>query len=165
MELESAVRRYLLADPTITSYVGNRIYIDRLEAPVEPHGHRAIVIYRATGWAETETYEGAAGEFPTLILDCWADNTRDDDGEILRTDRLPNSRAVWRAAHRKLHNPPRGRVWGASASNPGLLVISSTLWFHATSIEGPHTSRTGTPLGEAGITTATYALHVANLAA
>lgn len=163
MEVESAVRRYLLTDPTLTAYVGNRIYIDRLETPVAPLGLRALVLYRASGWAQTETYEGAAGEFPTLVIDCWADNTRTADGEILRTDRLPNSRAVWRAAHRLLHNPPRGRVWGATSSNPGLLVNTSSLWFHATSIETGH--RTGIPLGEAGVTTATYALHVANLAA
>ena len=164
MEIESAVRRYLLGDPTIAGYVGNRIYIDRLEEPVAPAGLRAIVLYRATGWAETEKYEGAAGEFPTLVVDCWADNTRDTDGEILRTDRLTNSRAVWRAAHRLLHNPRRGQVWGASGSNPGLLVASSSLWFHATSLEGAG-QRTGIPLGEAGVTTATYAMHVATLVA
>jgi hypothetical protein len=164
MELESAVRRKLLADSTVTAYVGNRIYINRLEEPVAPAGHRALVIHRGPGWAETEHYEGAGGEFPTLILDAWSDNTRDADDEILRTDRLTNSRAVWRAAHRVLHNPRPGQIWGANGSNPGLLIVTSTLWIHPTDLEG-NGQRTGTPLGEAGITTATYALHIATLVA
>jgi hypothetical protein len=161
MEIEAATRRRLLGDSTVTGYVGDRVWPFRLEDRVDPHGHRAVVVYRGPAWAETDRYEAAAAEYPTLVVDCWADCTRDDSGEILRTDRVQAAFAVWRAVHRLLHNPPRGQMWGQVGSNPGLLVNTSTQWFGPTHLEGDGIKRTGIPLGDAAVVTATYALNVA----
>lgn len=163
MELEPAVRRRLLADPTITSYVGDRVSLHRLEDRVDPHGLRAVVLYAGPGWGDTERYEGAGGEYPTLVVDCWSDCTRTGDGDIARLDRVQNAKAVWRAVHRVLHNPPGGQVWGEVGSHPGLLVNTSTLWFYPTHLEGADVSRTGIPLQDAAVVTASYALNVAVL--
>lgn len=162
MEIEAAVRRRLLADPTVTGYVGDRVWMFRLENRVDPLGQRAVVVYRASGWAQPERYEGAGAEFPTLVVECWADCTRDGDGEIAHTDRVANALAVWRAVHRVLHNPRRGQVWGAVGSNPGLLVNTSSLWFEPEHLEG-RGERRGVPLGDAACVPATYALNVAVL--
>lgn len=163
MELEPAVRRRLLEDPTIRGYVGDRIYIHRLEDRVDPLGLRAIVLYAGPWWAEADRYTGAGAEYPTLVADHWADCTRTGDGDIARLDRVQNAKAVWRAVHRVLHNPPRGEVWGAVGSNPGLLVNTSTLWFAPSALEGAEVRRTGTPLQDAAVVPATYALNTAVL--
>ena len=163
MELEPAVRRRLLADPTVVGYVGDRIYPHRLEERVDPLGLRAIVIYAGPWWGDAERYESASAEYPTLVVDCWADCTRDEDGNIARLDRVQNAGAVWRAVHRVLHNPPRGEVWGEVGSNPGLLVNTATLWFRPGAIEGADAKRTGTPLQDAAVVSATYAMGVAVL--
>lgn len=159
MELEPAARRRLLADITVAGYVATRVYTDRLEEPVQPMGLRAVVLTRGPSWSNSDTYEGASAEFPTLVVDCWADCTRDDTGDIARTDRATNARALWRAVHRLLHNPRRGQIWGRVGSNPGLLVNTSTQWLAPAVLEGG--TRRGTPLGDAAIVTATYALNVA----
>jgi hypothetical protein len=161
MELPPAARRRLLTDDTVRGYTGDRIYMDRLEKPVAPLGARAVVLYAGSAWASSETYEGAGAEFPTLIVDCWADCTRDDTGDIRYTDRVGNARALWRAVHRLLHNPRRGQIWGRVGSNPGLLVNTSTQWVAPTTIETG--TRRGIPLGDAAIVTATYALNIALL--
>jgi len=163
MELEPAARRQLLADATVSGYVGDRAYLYRLEDRVDPLGLRAVVIYAGPWWADADRYEGASMEYPTLVVDCWADCTRNGDGEIVRMDRIQNARAVWRAVHRVLHNPPRGMIWGATGSNPGLLVNTSSLWLGPTHLEGANTTRTGIPLQDAAVVTATYALNVAVL--
>lgn len=163
MELEPAARRHLLADPTVTGYVGDRVDPHRLKDRVDPHGLRAVVLYRSEPWSETDRYQGASAEYPTLIVDCWADCTRDGDGEIRHTDRVPNAYALWRAVHRVLHNPPRGQVWGQVGSNPGLLVNTSTLWGGPSHLEGPDVRRLGITLGDAAVVTASYALNIAVL--
>lgn len=165
MELEPAVRRRLLAEPTITSYVGDRVFLYRLEDRVDPLGLRAIVLYAGPWWAEADRHEGAGGEFPTLTVDAWADCSRTPDGEIAHLDRVVNAKAVARAVHRILHNPPRGQVWGAVGSNPGLLVNTSTLWLASTHLEGSDTKRTGIPLGDAAVQPATYAFNTALISA
>lgn len=164
MELEPAVRRRLLADAAVTGYVGNRVHLYRLEDRVDPLGLRAVVLYAGPSWSETDRYVGAGAEYPTLVVDCWADCTRDGDGEILHMDRIGNAKAVWRAVHRVLHNPERGQVWGEVGSNPGLLVNTSTQWFGPTHLEGSEVRRTGTALQDSAVVTATYALNVAVLA-
>lgn len=165
MELEHAVRRHLLADTTVTGYVGNRIYAHRLEDRVDPLGLRAIVLTPGPWWGEPDRYEGAGAEYPTLTVSCWADCTRTEDGEIAQLDRVRSARAVWRAVHRVLHNPARGQVWGATGSNPGLLVNTSSLWLQSTPIEGADTRYLGIPLGDAAVQPATYAFNVAQLVA
>lgn len=165
MEVEAAVRRRLLADTTVTGYVGDRIYLHHLEHPVAPLGLRAIVLFSGPWWAESETYTGAGAEYPTLTVGCWADHTRDGDGEIRFQDRVRNAKAVWRAVHQVLHNPPRGQVWGAVGSNPGLLVNTSSMWLMGTHLEGPTVRWAGTPLGDAAVQPATYRLNVAQLVA
>lgn len=165
MELEPAVRRKLLADPTITGYVGDRVYLYRLEDRVDPLGLRAIVLAAGPWWAEADRYTGAGAEFPTLLVGCWADCTRNADGEITHLDRVQNAKAVARAVHRVLHNPPRGQVWGEVGSNPGLLVNTSSLWLSSTHLEGKDVHWLGTPLGDAAVQPVTYALNVAQLVA
>lgn len=165
MELEPAVRRRLLADPTITAYVGDRVWLHRLEDRVDPVGLRAVVLYAGPWWAESDRYEGAGAEYPTLVTDCWSDCTRTGDGDIARMDRIANAGAVWRAVHRVLHNPPRGQVWGEVGSNPGLLVNTSSLWFRPAAIEGADVRRTGVPLQDAAVVSATYAMNIALLVA
>jgi hypothetical protein len=163
MELESAVRRRLLADATVTGYVGDRVYLHRLEDRVDPVGLRAIVLYAGPWWGESERYVAASAEYPTLVVDCWADCTRTGDGDVARLDRVQNAKAVWRAVHRLLHNPPRGEVWGEVGSNPGLLVNTSTLWFAPSALEGAEVRRTGTPLQDAAVVSGTYAMNTAVL--
>jgi hypothetical protein len=124
---------------------------------------RAIVLYAGPWWAEPDRYEAASAEYPTLVVDCWADCTRTGDGDIARLDRVQNAKAVARAVQRVLHNPPRGEVWGEVGSNPGLLVNTSSLWFAPAAFEGAEVRRTGTPLQDAAVVSGTYAMNTAVL--
>jgi hypothetical protein len=162
VELEAAARRHLLTDSTITGYVAGRVEPFRLKRRVDPHGTRAIVIERGPAWSETERYEGASAEFPTLAIRCWADSTRDNDGNVTSLNRVENAYAVWRAVHNFIHNRRPGQIWGRTGSNPGLLVNTCSLWAGPTHLDGQG-SINGVPVGEAAVVTASYAMNVAHL--
>ena len=162
MEIEAAARRHLLADNTVNGYLAGRAYAFKLKTLVTPHGHRALVLYRGNPWAQTERYEHAGAEFPTLVLDCWSDHSRDGDGEMLHPDRVQNAYALWRAAHNLIHNQRPGTIWGRSSSNPGVLINTCSLWAGPPHLDGEG-HRTGIPVGEAAVVTAVYALNMATL--
>lgn len=128
MEVEAAIRRRLLSDPTVAGYVGERVFTHRLHDGVDvgETGRRAIVVRRVGGWATPDPV--TTQEYPLVALDCYAGDSRDGEGNITAFDATSSAYAVWRAADRLLHNPERGTWWGAIGSNPGLLVVTSQRW-------------------------------------
>jgi hypothetical protein len=122
VEIESAVRRHLLADPTVNGYADGRIYRHRLEEKVDGTGLMAFVVLRNNGWATP--YPTQDQEFPIVRVECWADPSRDAEGQVLRSDGPDKAWAGARAVVRALRWPVRGEMMGAVGSNPGLVVIS-----------------------------------------
>ena len=121
MELESAVRRHLLSCQALNGYVAGRVFRHRLEEKVDGTGNMAVVVRRGRAWAPLDTVRIV--EFPTLIVDFYADPSRTVDGLISQADAEDRAFAMYRAANPDLHGA-RDEWWGAWGSNPGLLVIS-----------------------------------------
>lgn len=166
MEIEAAIRRRLLNDPTVTVYVVDRVFTHRLHDGVDLDntGRRAIVVRRAGGWATPDPV--TTQQYPILSVDCYAGNTRDPDGNIAAFDATSSAYALYRAVDAVLHAPERGTWWGAVGSNPGLLVIASQRWaepYAETSsdlLRGRAT--TGEELGSATVVVARYAVTCAH---
>jgi hypothetical protein len=122
VELETAARRHLLADDTCKGYVSGRVYKYRLEEKVDGTGKTALVVSRNNGWATPDPIGSC--EYPILRVDCYADPTRDDTGEIRKLDALDKAYAVARAVKRAFYWPHRGRFMGGVGSDLGLMVMS-----------------------------------------
>ena len=109
MELETAVRRHLLDQNPITNLVQKRIWkfkmrlFDETGAPkaLEGSGLAAIVVKRRSGWAVPLTDK--TSEFPLLVVECWADNSREDDGTITALDSEDRAAQLFREVDRILH--------------------------------------------------------------
>jgi hypothetical protein len=125
MEVESAVRRYLLGSDPVRGYVQTRVFKFRLQERVSGDGRRAVVVRRSNDWARPDPI--TSQEMPIVLLDIYADETRTPDGEIARSDAEDNALAVYRVIDPILHGL-RGVWMGAYGSDPGLMVISSQRW-------------------------------------
>lgn len=162
MEVEAAIRRRLLDDPTVAGYVVDRVFTHRLHDGVDLDGtgRRAIVVRRAGGWATPDPV--TTQEYPLVSVDCYAGNSRDADGNITAFDATSGAYALWRAADRLLHAPERGTWWGAVGSKPGLLVIASQRWGEPYAETASDLLRgratTGEELGGATVVVARYAI-------
>lgn len=161
MEIETAVRRHLLALPSATGYVSQRVYKFSLLDHVQGTQQRAIVVRRSNGWASPDTVQSS--EYPILVVDFWADPTRDEDGNKVADDAVDKAYAVFRAVDKDLH-AKRDEWWGAGGTNPGLRVISCARWaepFHMTGQDqhGSGPKFDGVPMGDCGVVVAQYAIH------
>jgi hypothetical protein len=162
MEVEAAVRRRLLDDPTVAGYVADRVFTHRLHDGVDldSTGRRAVVVRRVGGWATPDPV--TTQEYPLLSVDCYAGNSRDSAGNVAAFDATSGAYAVFRAADAVLHAPERGTWWGAVGSNPGLLVVASQRFaepFAETSsdlLRGR--ASTGEELGSATVVVCRYAI-------
>jgi hypothetical protein len=122
MEMETAVRRYLLDHPLSAGAVGRRIYKRRLVETVEGTGLAAIVVDRGPGWATPDAVQSP--EFPRLLLDVHADPSRAAGGEIAADDAIDKALGVHRAVKPMFVFPQlRGMRIGGFGSRLGLLVV------------------------------------------
>jgi hypothetical protein len=163
MELPAAARRYLMQQPSVTGYVGNKAYKHQLWDHVDQTGGRAIVVRMAGGWEQPDRVQSS--QFPVLAVDCWSDCSRDPAGEKLQEDALDNAWAVYRAVDPVLHRA-RNAMWGASGSDEGAFVVECMRWqepFHQTKGDGGQYAA-GLPyqveMGESAVVTVQYAVHL-----
>lgn len=121
MEIDSAVRRELLADPTVAGYVGDKVYRHTIwERLDNVNGARAILVKRQGGWAVPDRIK--TPEWPQILIECWADADRDTDGEVKADNGMDNAFAVYRAVDNFIHSRAPGR-WGQTSTNQGIQVI------------------------------------------
>lgn len=101
MEVETATRKVLIADPTVNGYVSGKVYKYRLEVPVDGTGGLAIVVRRNGGWTNPDPINTA--EFPLVEMLLYCDSVRDTAGEITTRDGEEGAWALFRAVDRRLH--------------------------------------------------------------
>jgi hypothetical protein len=155
------VRRWLLAAASVTGYVGPRVYKFRLLERVSGEGRRAIVVRRSNDWARPDSVQ--TPENPIVLVEVYADETRNPDGTIKRSDAEDNCLAVYRAVDPLLHGL-RGMYLGAVGTNPGLMVVSSQRWSEpilqrANELHMQDERRYS--IGDGALLTAAYAMQVA----
>lgn len=120
MEVEAALRRFLLDQAVVTGYVGTRVWKDKLEDVIDGSGQRALVVGRVGGWAPPQLRN--TQEYPIVRVEFWADHTRNEDGSIRTEDGLTSCYAMYRAIDPLLHGK-RDVRWGVTGSSEGLLII------------------------------------------
>lgn len=130
MELVSAARRAMLADPTIAGYVQSRVFKYRLEEVVDGTGRAAVVLKQSGGWSQPDPRSPM--RYPLLMVRCYADPTRDAlTRTMLRADAEDRALALHRAVDRFIfaNGDGAGRTWGAGPDGTGgLAVIDASLW-------------------------------------
>lgn len=139
MILSLAARNYLASQPSVTSLVGSDstwgpwIFEDRPRLIVENTGKCLIVVTKDGSWASANDYNTA--RFPRLIIDIWADPTRNADGSLRKEDAKAKIEAVYKAVDKCLHlvnkSLPGGIsvMWGTSAqvaNRTGIRIDAST---------------------------------------
>jgi len=161
VELETAARRMFLADATVNGYVAGKVFKFELLQHVTGTGGRAVVVRRSAGWASPGLR--SQSEFPTLLVENWADCTRTPDGEVATSDALDNAYALYRVTNRLIHGI-RDVVWGAGGDGLGVRVISAERAGEPahSSVQGSGGggASTNTPLDETAVVIASYSLHI-----
>lgn len=72
MEIEAALRRYLLSDDTMAGYCGRKIYTYEIsDDELNGSGGVAIAIRRVGGWTAPQLLN--TQEYPLVNIQCWAD--------------------------------------------------------------------------------------------
>jgi hypothetical protein len=162
MELPAAARRLLMQQPAVTGYVGSKVFKHELWDHVDRTGGRAVVVRLAGGWDTPDRVQSS--QFPVLAVDCWADCSRNGDGDKAAEDALDNAWAVYRVVDPVLHRV-KNAMWGASGADPGAYVVECFRWQ-----EPYHQSRDDQPgaglpyrveMGETAVVVAQYAVHLA----
>lgn len=125
MELETAVRKLLLASDAVTGYVGTKVHKFRLDGVLDGTGGRAVVVRRVGGWARPQQVN--TGEYPLLEVQCWADHDRDETGGIAEATAEEKAWALWRVVDPLLHGCT-GAVWGEEDDRAGLEVLTCSRW-------------------------------------
>jgi len=125
MELETAVRKVLLGDATVTGYVGAKVHKHRLDGVLDRTGGRAVVVRRVGGWNRPNDI--TTQEFPLLEVQCWADHDRDANGDLATANAEEKAWALARAIDPLLHGK-RGVTWGEEDDRPGLPVDGCSRW-------------------------------------
>lgn len=162
MELPAAARRLLMQQPSVTGYVGSKVYKHKLWDHVDRTGGRAVVVRMAGGWETPDRIQ--TSQFPILAVDCWADCSRDGAGDKAAEDALDNAWAVYRVVDPVLHRV-RNAMWGASGADEGAYVVESFRWqepFHQTKQDQAGAAVPySVDMGEAAVVVAQYAVHLA----
>lgn len=157
MELETAVRRHLLADATVASLTSKQVWKYRLEERLDGTGKAAVVVRRDGGWSQPN--ELRPNEFPLLVVDCYADVSRDEYRNALMLDAEDRASALYRAVDRALLAPGRGQWWGGYGSDRGLMVNSVQRWGEPVFISQAD-QHSGAPLGDVVYMQARYGFDV-----
>lgn len=168
MELESAARRMLLGRSDVRGYVQERVFKDKLLEQVQGTGRSAVVVRTAGWWSPADDVQTV--EFPVLVVEFWADCTRDELGNKAQGDAEDRARAGWRVLKPLFHAPPRGQVWGAVGSDRGVRVVASKLWqgpffetendSHGSLASYGYTGRSGVKLGDCCVAVGQFAVQV-----
>lgn len=105
--LSLAARNYLAAQPDVIALLGGDttwstwIFEDSPRVLVENSGSVMIVVSEDGGWAGANEYNTA--RFPRLLIDIWADPTRNPDGSVRKKDAKKKIDAVYKAVDKCLH--------------------------------------------------------------
>jgi hypothetical protein len=150
VEVETAIRKYLLAQSEVTGYVGQRVDKFRLTEPITGTGRRSIVVKRNGGWQTPDPVKTL--EFPIVQIECWADPDRDADGNVSVSNALDKALAVQRVIDPLLHGQ-RGVRWSE------LMVVSSARWSETLMVTQDDTHGT-LRLGDSVFVVTRYALAV-----
>lgn len=134
MEIETAFRKWLLTLPSLTSLVGDRIWKFDEEHELEGTGHVAIVLRRNGQWAGPQH---SSVEFPLLVVDVHADNTRSAGGPETQHDKEERAYGVHRAIDRVMHWKDLEPRWLPDTA--GLYVLGC----QRGSLPGPVTEKDG----------------------
>lgn len=124
MELETAARKLILADPTLNGYVSGKVYKFTLEEHVDGTGGMAIVVRRGSGWSASDPVK--TSKYPTLYVDCWSDATR-QDGEVVIDNAIDRALSMTNAVDKLMHGV-RDVMWGETVPGTGLRVITCQRW-------------------------------------
>jgi len=124
MELETATRKHLLQQKGVTNLTGRgadaRVYKFILEEPLEGTGKVALVVFRSGAWSAPIR---RSQEYPLLVVDCYADNSRDEDENKVIDDRNDRAYQLYREVDRVLHQVNHfARRWPTDDED-GLMVI------------------------------------------
>lgn len=155
MEVETALRKYLMGLNPVAGYVADRVYKHRLLDKVDGTGDRAIVIKRTGSWTRPDSVKTA--EFPLVQIQFWADHDRDETGGIKVANAEDKAWAVFRVTDPFLH-AKRGVRWGETTDNPGLMVVTCQRW-HEPRLDEPH-GRLKDQMGDSVYVGVEYALQV-----
>lgn len=131
-----AARRHLVSLPGVREVLGpasstvetSWIFVRDLATIVEGTGLAAVVLSAAGGWARPNSHNSA--QFPRLVVEVYADSSREANLEVTRPDAESRARYVWAVLERELHRTYAFvEVWGAvpdaSPPDPGLRVWGS----------------------------------------
>jgi hypothetical protein len=157
MELETAARRFMLADATLRGYVQDRVFKFRLELKIDGSGRSALVVNRSNAWTAPDPVKWM--EFPVLRVHAYADPRRDTDGQIAELDAEDRAFALYRVLDRMLH-ARRDYTMGAQGSQAGLKVVSSARWAEPFMVTDKDRHGDGDPLGDALYVVGQWALVV-----
>lgn len=157
MEVESGARKVLLADSTVSGYVGTKVFKFRLEEKVDGTSGRSLVVYRNNGWATPDPV--TTQEYPILAVKCYADPDRDAGGQIKLMNAEDKAMALYRAVNKVLHGK-RGVWWGAGGSETGILIVGCQRWKEPFIVreKDQHGQSAGDPLGDAVYAYVEYAI-------
>lgn len=136
-QLAYAAVNYLLQQADVTSLVGSDelgpwIHANRPEALVENSETVLVVISVENGWGANQHN---TARFPTLVVDIWADPTRNAGMDVARYDAELKAEAVYKAIDKHFHRvdnsvPGGGGVyWGTAtqiADKTGVRINSSS---------------------------------------
>ena len=134
--LARAVVNYLLQQPSVVSTVGMDsqgpwIFANQPDATIENTGKAMIVVTVDGGWGSNGHN---TANFPTIIVDVWADPTRNTDLSVRTKDADLKAELTYKALDKFLHvvNPHvNGQFiyWGTAsqiATKTGVRIISSS---------------------------------------
>ena len=111
--LNEAVVKELLADATVSALCTHDPKITQ-ENPyghtLEGSGNLQLVVFQWGSWAQPTKRKTA--HFPMLYVQCWADPTRDSDGNVVTPDAPKKARAALDAVSEVLHLVQGGVTWG-----------------------------------------------------
>lgn len=137
-KLAYAARNFLAQQSSVTSLVGTDtqvgewLFVNVPEATVENSSTCLVVIYTEDGWGANQHN---TARFPTLVIDIWADPTRNPDRSVRWRDADLKAEAVYLAIDKHLHrvsnSEPGGAsvIWGTAeeiANKTGVRIISSS---------------------------------------
>ena len=157
MELETAVRRHLIADEGVNGYVTSKVFKNALLVSPQGGGGYAIVVRRAPGWAQPDRVK--TSEFPRLMVECYADPDRNSDGTKKVENGTDKAWGLFRVVDQLLH-ARRDEFWGAGGTDAGLRIITCARDSEPTVLGGPTgDARAPDPLlGDLSVVQALYAV-------
>lgn len=121
MELETAARKRALQSDAIKNLVVDRVFKFQLEQPLEGTGKLAIVCNRRGNW--TSPTKGSQ-EYPILVWECYADWSRDSEGNASKDDAADRAMQLYREVDRFFHQVDREhRYWPDDDPEGGLYII------------------------------------------